>query len=91
MALIKSTILSAIRGSINGTVFAQNKSGAYARNRTVPVNPNTTNQQAVRIALGQAAMAWKTLSAERRAAWDASAGSTCSARRAASWRSAVAT
>jgi hypothetical protein len=76
MALIKSTILSAIRGSINGTVFAQNKSGAYARNRTVPVNPNTTNQQAVRIALGQAAMAWKTLSAERRAAWDAYAAGT---------------
>jgi len=36
------------RGSIAGTVFARNRSGAYARNRTKPVNPNTTAQSQVR-------------------------------------------
>lgn len=44
MALIKSSLLSDIRGSIGGTTYSRTRSGMIARNRTQPVQPNTTAQ-----------------------------------------------
>jgi hypothetical protein len=76
MALIKSTILSAIRGSVNGAVFSQNKTGAYMRNRTVPVNPNTEIQQEARAGLATASQAWALLTPEQRATWVTYAAAT---------------
>lgn len=76
MALIKSTILSAIRGSINGTTFSQNRYGAYARNRTVLANPNTPNQALIRASLATAAQSWKVLSDAQRLAWQTYAAAT---------------
>jgi hypothetical protein len=69
MALVRSTILSVISGSINGTTFSRNASGAYARNRTVPVNPNTPTQVQARAALSINAVAWKTLTDAQRDTW----------------------
>lgn len=76
MALIRSTILSAIRGSINGTTFSQNRYGAYARNRTNPSNPNTVAQQNARAALANSAQAFKTLTALELVAWQNYAAAT---------------
>lgn len=58
-------------GSIGGTVWSHNSSGAYIRNRSVPVNPNTDRQIAVRNAVRSLAIAWQnTLTQVQRDAWD---------------------
>lgn len=58
-------------GSIAGTTFARNRSGAYARARTKPINPNTAAQVAVRSALAFLTDQWaNTLTAVQRAAWN---------------------
>jgi hypothetical protein len=76
MAIFKSTILSAIRGSINGTVFSQNKSGPYTRNRSLVVNPNSPSQQFARGNLAAAAQAWKALTEPQRETWRSYAAAT---------------
>lgn len=58
MALIKSTVLAQISGSINGMTFSHNRGGAYARNRSIPSNPGTDRQDEVRTALSSLAKAW---------------------------------
>lgn len=71
MALIKSAVLSAISGSIGGTTFARNRAGSYARNRSIPVNPNSTGQISARTTMANLVSAWATeLTAAQRAAWD---------------------
>lgn len=72
MALLKfGAMIADARGSIGGTVFARNRGGAYARNRTVPINPGTTRQTAVRALLGDLANAWtNTLTQVQRDAWE---------------------
>lgn len=70
MALIKSTILAQISGSINGTTFAHNRGGAYARNRSLPSNPGTDRQDQVRTAMASISTAWRdTLDDAERALW----------------------
>lgn len=59
-----------MRGSINGTTFARNKSGAYARNRTVPVNPNTVSQSNNRARFASASAEWTNLTAAERDSWN---------------------
>lgn len=70
MALIKSTILAQISGSINGMTFAHNRGGAYARNRSLPSNPGTDRQDQVRTAMASISKAWGTvLDESQREAW----------------------
>lgn len=71
MALIKTGIgIAQISGSIAGTVFSHNRYGPYIRNRSVPVNPNSPAQQAVRANLAYLVAEWHdTLTAVQRAAW----------------------
>lgn len=77
MALWKSHLLSEIRGSINGTVFARNRGGAYARNRTVPIQPGGQLQQATRQAISVLSSNWRgVLTAGQRDGWDAYALAT---------------
>lgn len=58
-------------GSIGGTVWSRNRFGAYIRNRSVPVNPNTDRQVAVRNAVRALTIAWEqTLTQVQRDAWD---------------------
>lgn len=69
--LFKSTIFAQASGSVGGLVFARNRGGAYIRNRTVPVNPNTERQQAVRTSMGAAVSSWADeLSDDQRATWN---------------------
>lgn len=63
-------------GSIAGNVFARNRSGFYVRARTHPINPNTSNQQAVRGILTYLSARWSgTLTAAQRTAWNLYASS----------------
>ena len=72
MALIKfGDMVSGASGSIEGTTYSRNRYGSYVRNRAMPVNPNTSRQQAVRAYLSQLAQRWKdTLTQAQRDAWD---------------------
>jgi hypothetical protein len=71
MALIKTGGgVAQISGSIAGTVFSRNRYGSYARNRTVPVNPNTPLQQKVRSAIALLSNQWfNSITAAQRQAW----------------------
>lgn len=58
-------------GSIGGTTYSRNRFGAYKRNRSVPVNPNTDRQVAVRNAVRSISIAWETqLSEQQRGGWE---------------------
>lgn len=62
-----------IRGSIGGTTFSQNSNGAYIRNRSEPVNPNTIAQQAARAVLTGQSSSWKNLTDAERLTWQTQA------------------
>ena len=71
MALVKfGGGIAQMAGSIGGTTFARNASGNYARNRTVPVDPNTSYQQVMRSVISILTERWReTLTAAQRTAW----------------------
>lgn len=73
MAIIEvGPIVSDIRGSINGVTFGRNPAGLFARQRVVPVNPNTPLQVRRRAELAQASIGWRNdLSQPQRDAWNA--------------------
>lgn len=65
------------RGSVAGNTYSRNKAGAYLRNRTKPINPNTVLQSANRVRFGMQAAGWTGLSNEKQNGWDAlAAGAT---------------
>lgn len=65
-----SPILSEARGSLAGLTFSANKGGNYIRARSIPTNPNTPAQQAVRAALSQLSVLWNDLlTKEQRDGW----------------------
>lgn len=75
MAKVVSHIASSIRGSIAGITYLTTPSGAIvARQRVIPVNPSTGNQQKIRSALANVSFQWTTLTAAEREAWDNAAG-----------------
>ena len=72
MALVVLPEGTQISGSTGGTTWSHNRYGAYKRNRSVPVNPNTDRQVAVRNAVRALTIAWaNTLTQVQRDAWDA--------------------
>ena len=71
MALIRSSLLSDITGSIGGTTYARARGGSYARNRTVPINPKTQNQDYVRGMFGTVSSMYSNLSAQEIEQWQA--------------------
>lgn len=56
--LFKSSIFAQASGSLAGCTFSHNRGGQYVRNRSIPTNPNTPYQQAVRNYLKTLAAAW---------------------------------
>lgn len=60
-----------LSGSGGSTTASHNRYGTYLRNRTIPVNPNTVAQQAVRAIFGNLSQAWRTLTQSQRDAWSA--------------------
>lgn len=71
MAIIKAgPIIGDIRGSIGGQTFSRNRFGAYSRQRVVPVNPSSARQNAVRVAMNQLQVNFRTLlTAAQQNAW----------------------
>ena len=66
----KSIIITQASGSVAGITFSRNRSGAYVRQRAMPTNPNSPQQQAVRAALSQLSILWQdTLTPAERTAW----------------------
>lgn len=66
-----------IKGSISGTTYQQSPFGTVARNRTVPVNPNSTKQVNIRGSMSGMSFIWTDLlTAAQRAAWEAYAAGT---------------
>lgn len=58
-------------GSLAGITASRNRFGSYFRMKAVPVNPNSTRQQAIRSIFGTAVQAWtETLTAAQRAGWE---------------------
>lgn len=57
-------------GSQASSVFSRNRYGQYRRNRSIPVNPSSTYQGAVRARLSAAAAAWRALTDVQRAGWE---------------------
>ena len=72
MALIRFAEGQQRSGSIGATVYSHNRFGAYIRARSVPVNPSTDRQVAIRNATRSITIAWhSTLTEAQRAAWEA--------------------
>ena len=74
---IPGPAIAEARGSVGGTVFSRNTHGAYMRNRSVPVNPNTARQAAIRLKVEQLQAIWRdTLTTAQRTAWNDYASQT---------------
>lgn len=74
--LIRMGMGGQLSGSVGGVVASRNRYGAYLRNRTVPVNPNTPRQLDVRANFGAASIAWSSVSAGQRGGWESYANQT---------------
>lgn len=69
--VVFSDLIVEMRGKVGGAVYSKNKGGAYRKRRTVPSNPQTAAQIAVRGKVSTLSQAWKTLTSEQQAAWQA--------------------
>lgn len=70
MARILSPVWAIIRGSIGGTTYlAGPQHQIIARNRTAPVQPNTTYVQEYRSAFAEANLVWRLMSDGQRIGW----------------------
>lgn len=66
----KGTLIAAASGSIRGLTFSHNRGGQYIRGRTVPVNPGSVKQQAIRNIMAALTAAWKNdLTDTQRSDW----------------------
>lgn len=71
MALHKPLIVAQLSGRIGGLVFAHNSGGQYVRVGTIPTNPNTPFQAAVRAAVAQLSAIWsQSLTQIQRDVWE---------------------
>lgn len=72
-----SQIIAAGSGSMGGCTFSRNRSGSYIRNRSLPVNPQSSFQTIVRGALATLVARWTSvLTAAQRSGWDTWAQNT---------------
>lgn len=69
--LIKSGIMTSGSGSLGGITASHNSGGLYLRARTIPTDPNSIYQQAVRGHMSSLTSIWgNTLTAVQRTAWE---------------------
>ena len=67
--LIMSVLTDGLSGKAGSAVFVRTKNGVYLRSRTVPKNPNTASQSAVRRHFGKAVSVWRGLTPAQVSAW----------------------
>jgi len=65
--------VSSILGSIAGNTYANNRYGAYIRNKTPPVQPRSEYQLNQRALFAAISGSWRGLTAEEQAGWNAAA------------------
>lgn len=66
-----SALITAASGSVGGLTASRNRGGMYFRARAVPVNPSSSQQQAVRTNLSSLAASWSDdLTQAQRDGWD---------------------
>ena len=63
------------RGKIGGHVASKNRSGAYARTKVTPTNPQSSFQLGARNLLSNLSQGWRSLNQADRDAWDVAVGS----------------
>lgn len=69
--LFKSELVGQASGSMGSITASHNRYGMYFRNRSIPVNPSSSRQQAARNAFSDAANYWSsTLTEAERTAWN---------------------
>lgn len=69
--LFKGLLATSMSGKVDGVVASRNKGGAYFRNRSMPVNPNTARQQTIRGRFGNLQTRWRdVLTAQQRTEWE---------------------
>lgn len=74
--LFKSNMVTQASGSIGGLTASRNRGGMYFRARSVPTNPNTIYQQAVRNIFATLSAGWSVLDEEDRDRWSVFATNT---------------
>lgn len=75
--LFKPLLGTDLSGKVGGVVASHNAGGAYFRAATIPTNPNTPQQQAVRNAVSLLASFWESsLTQGQRDGWDVYASNT---------------
>lgn len=70
MALVKFPEGQQRSGKQGGIVWSRNRFGAYARNRAVPVNPDSAKQRTVRNQFSQNAKAWASINELNKGQWN---------------------
>lgn len=69
--LFKSALVTQASGSVGGMTASHNKGGMYFRARSIPVNPASSFQTAVRNALGALVNIWNSvLTSTQRTGWE---------------------
>lgn len=67
----KSPLISQASGSVGGATYSHNRGGMYIRNRTIPTNPASQFQVAIRNFVTALTSGWLSLlTAVQRAGWD---------------------
>lgn len=80
--MARAVFINAIlNGKLGGTVYANNKGGAYVRTHVIPTNPRTQQQTKTRANFSNSSKLWGTLDAGQKAAWDSYAVSFFSPKR----------
>ena len=73
----KSQVYTQASGSIGGLTYSHNQGGMYTRARSIPTDPSSAQQLAVRNAVAQLIARWRGfISASQRAAWEVFAFNT---------------
>jgi hypothetical protein len=69
--LFKSQVYTQASGSVGGLTYSHNRGGMYTRGRSIPVNPNSSEQQTVRAVFGSLAQRWTNiLTQQQRDGWE---------------------
>jgi hypothetical protein len=71
MKLKFGMIVTEGRNKIGGHVLSRNRSGAYARTKVTPTNPQSSFQVNVRASIASLASGWRSLATGLREAWNA--------------------
>lgn len=69
MKVLQPSGSMAASGTVGGSTYSRNRFGAYVKRKSVPVNPSTAFQNAVRANFSEITARWSQLTSAQRAAW----------------------